>query len=42
MPLFDLWRSCDQNIRATNQAINIGAGTLTANPTNTNTNNKIN
>lgn len=27
-----------QNIRATNQAINIGAGTLTANPLNTNTN----
>jgi hypothetical protein len=27
-----------QNIRATNQAINIGAGTLTANPMNTNTN----
>jgi hypothetical protein len=40
--LFDLWHSCDQNIRATNQAINIGAGTLTANPTNTNTNNKVN
>jgi len=27
-----------QNIRATNQAINIGAGTQTANPLNTNTN----
>lgn len=27
-----------QNIQATNQAINIGAGTQTANPTNTNTN----
>lgn len=40
--LFDLWHSCDQNIRATNQAINIGAGTLTANPTNTSTNNKVN
>jgi hypothetical protein len=29
-----------QSIRATNQAINFGAGTLTANPTNTNTNNR--
>ncbi|WP_337036893.1 hypothetical protein [Enterobacter asburiae] len=40
--LFDLWHSYDQNIRATNQALNIGAGTLTANPTNTSTNNKVN
>lgn len=31
-----------QSIRATNQAINIGAGTLTANPTNTNTNTRVN
>lgn len=31
-----------QNIRAANQAINIGAGTLTANPTNTNTNTRVN
>ena len=31
-----------QYIRATNQAINIGAGTLTANPTNTNTNTRVN
>jgi hypothetical protein len=40
--LFDLLHCCDQNIRATNQAINIGGGTLTANPTNTSTNNKVN
>ena len=32
-----LWDAL-QSIRATNQAINIGAGTQTANPTNTNTN----
>jgi hypothetical protein len=31
-----------QNIRATNQAINIGAGTQTANPANTNTNTRVN
>lgn len=31
-----------QSIRATNQAINIGAGTLTASPTNTNTNTRVN
>lgn len=31
-----------QSIRATNQAINIGAGTQTANPTNTNTNTRVN
>ncbi len=31
-----------QNIRATNQAINIGAGTQTATPTNTSTNSRVN
>jgi len=31
-----------QNIRATNQAVNIGAGTLTANPVNTNSNTRVN
>jgi hypothetical protein len=31
----------NQSIRATNQAINFGAGTLTANPTNTSTNNSV-
>ena len=30
----------NQSIRATNQAINFGSGTLTASPTNTNTNNR--
>ncbi|AYN30018.1 hypothetical protein D8682_25380 [Buttiauxella sp. 3AFRM03] len=40
--LFDMMHCCDQNIRATNQAINIGAGTQTATPTNTSTNNRVN
>lgn len=31
-----------QNIRATNQAINIGAGTLSASPINTNSNTRVN
>ena len=31
-----------QSIRATNQAINIGNGSMTANPTNTNTNTRVN
>lgn len=31
----------NQSIRATNQAINFGAGTLTASPTNTSTNNSV-
>jgi len=31
-----------QNIRATNQAINIGSGRQTANPENTSTNNRVN
>jgi hypothetical protein len=30
-----------QNIRSTNQAINFGSGSFTANPTNTNTNNRV-
>jgi hypothetical protein len=30
-----------QSVRATNSAINIGAGTLTSNPTNTNTNTSV-
>lgn len=33
-----LIHSCDQNIRATNQAINIGSGAQVANPNNNNTN----
>lgn len=40
--LFGLMSDTLQSIRATNQAINIGAGTLTANPTNTNTNTRVN
>ena len=32
--------NANQNIRATNQAINFGAGTLTSTPTNTSTNNR--
>lgn len=40
--LGSMLHQCDQNIRATSQAINIGAGTQTANPVNTNTNNKVN
>lgn len=40
--LFGLLNDAVQSIRATNQAINIGAGTLTANPTNTNTNTRVN
>jgi hypothetical protein len=40
--LFGLLNDAVQNIRATNQAINIGAGTQTANPINTSTNNRVN
>jgi hypothetical protein len=40
--LYNLLSDAVQSIRATNQAINIGAGTLTANPTNTNTNTRVN
>jgi hypothetical protein len=40
--LFGLLTDAVQNIRATNQAINIGAGTQTANPINTSTNNRVN
>jgi hypothetical protein len=32
-----IW-SLGQSIRSNNEAINVGSGTLTANPTNTNTN----
>jgi hypothetical protein len=38
----DALHSCDQNIRATNQAINIGSGAQVATPTNTSTNNRVN
>lgn len=40
--LYSMLSDAVQSIRATNQAINIGAGTLTANPTNTNTNTRVN
>lgn len=40
--LYNMLGDAIQSIRATNQAINIGAGTLTANPTNTNTNTRVN
>lgn len=40
--LYSMLADAVQSIRATNQAINIGAGTLTANPTNTNTNTRVN
>lgn len=40
--LFDMIHCCDQNIRATNQAINIGSGAQIATPTNTSTNNRVN
>jgi len=40
--MFGLLNDAVQSIRATNQAINIGAGTLTANPVNTNTNTRVN
>lgn len=40
--LYHMLGDAVQSIRATNQAINIGAGTLTANPTNTNTNTRVN
>jgi len=39
--LYCLLNEATQNIRATNQAINIGGGSLTANPTNTNTNTRV-
>ncbi|WP_370610881.1 hypothetical protein [Klebsiella aerogenes] len=38
----DALHSCDQNIRATNQAINIGSGAQVATPNNTSTNNRVN
>jgi len=40
--LFGLLNDTLQNIRATNQAINIGGGTLTSTPTNTSTNSRVN
>jgi hypothetical protein len=40
--LFGLLNDAVQNIRATNQAINIGGGTLTSTPTNTSTNSRVN
>lgn len=40
--LFDMMHCCDQNIRATNQAINIGSGAQVATPTNTSTNSRVN
>jgi len=40
--LYNLLSDAVQSIRATNQAINIGAGTQTANPTNTNNNTRVN
>lgn len=40
--LYNMLSDAVQSIRATNQAINIGAGSLTANPTNTNTNTRVN
>jgi hypothetical protein len=40
--LYNLISDAAQSIRATNQAINIGAGTQTANPTNTNNNTRVN
>jgi hypothetical protein len=39
--LYHMMSDAAQNIKATNQAINFGSGTLTANPTNTNTNNRV-
>lgn len=39
--LYHMLADATQSIRATNQAINFGAGTLTASPTNTNTNNSV-
>ena len=40
--LYNMLSDAVQSIRATNQAINIGAGSLTANPTNTNANTRVN
>lgn len=40
--MYGLLSDALQSIRATNQAINIGAGTLTANPVNTNSNTRVN
>lgn len=40
--LYNMLGDAIQSIRATNQAINIGAGTQTANPVNTSTNNRVN
>ena len=39
--LYHMLSDATQSIRATNQAINFGSGTLTANPLNTNTNNRV-
>lgn len=39
--LFGLLNDAVQNIRSTNQAVNFGSGTQTANPINTNTNNSV-
>ena len=40
--LYHMMADAAQSIRATNQAINIGAGTQTASPLNTSTNNRVN
>jgi hypothetical protein len=40
--LYHMLHDTAQNIRATNQAINIGSGRQTANPENTSTNNRVN
>jgi len=40
--IWTMLHDMQQNIRATNQAINIGNGSLTANPANTNTNTRVN
>jgi hypothetical protein len=40
--LYHMLHDAAQNIRATNQAINIGSGRQTANPENTSTNNRVN
>lgn len=39
--LYHMLADATQSIRATNQAINFGSGTLTSTPTNTNTNNRV-
>ena len=40
--MYHMLHEAAQNIRATNQAINIGSGRQTANPENTSTNNRVN